>query len=226
MHGDEGMCPPNFHLVRGHLRTCHSGTKTTVKTHIAKNPKHKDGSHYFSENLRYVYFVDHTVDAKLHLGKICGFAEYEEIDDVISFWMDFWKNKGLIFPDDLTPRHIKAMIAYESSFDPEVKAKSKKSTALGLMQVTSTARNALSRKKNKSGYQEVKRETIAIEHPMLKDVVINVAVGTRWLAHKYTTIPKKMERTAFNIIKNYNQWNEEGTKYATNIMELYNKKCP
>lgn len=31
------MCPPGNHIVRGHERICHSGTRTWVDTHTIKN---------------------------------------------------------------------------------------------------------------------------------------------------------------------------------------------
>ena len=60
------MCKPGFHLVRGHQRTCQTGTKTWVDAHIAKNP----GSRIdilLSENILWLYWTSKEPVSYTHL---------------------------------------------------------------------------------------------------------------------------------------------------------------
>jgi hypothetical protein len=70
-----------------------------------------------------------------NLGKVKGYGEFPELDFVIQFWLNFWKEQGLKFPEDLDPFLIKAIIAVESRFIPAVRTKISGSSATGLMQV-------------------------------------------------------------------------------------------
>jgi hypothetical protein len=216
-----GMCEPGYHTVRGHWRECASGVTTWVDEHTRKNLG-QNTNFYLSENL---YYLFHQGTRKYpSIGKICGFPEYKSVDDLIQFWLDYWKSKGLPFPDDLNPKLIKALIAHESSFNPN--ARSKSSTALGLMQLTKKTMNALSGKKGGiSKQREVKKENLKLDHESLKDPMLNVAAGTRWLSHKFSIIGKEKEKTSFNMLKAYNQWNEKGEEYARKVYVLYNAKC-
>lgn len=213
-----GMCEPGYHTVRGHWRECASGVTTWVDEHTRRNRGRN--SSYLPENLYYLF--QQNTKKYPHIGKICGFPEYKSVDDLIQFWLDYWKSKGLPFPDDLDPKLVKSLMAYESAFNPN--AKSKSSTASGLMQVTKKTMNDLSGKKvNK--HQEVKKENLKFDHESLKDPMLNVAAGTRWLSHKFSIIGKGEEKTSFNMLKAYNQWNEKGEAYARKVYELYNAKC-
>jgi hypothetical protein len=219
-----GVCDLGYHFVKGHNRICHSGKATWVNEHIRKNKarQSKDYQPYLSENLYYVFQKARKRNYP-KIGKICGFLEYEEVDLLIHFWLDYWREQGLPFPDNLTPKHVKALIAHESSFNP--KAKAKTSTAAGLMQITKTARMSMSGKEIK-GYAEVQKGSIQIDSHDLFNPLINVASGTRWLSYKFSKIPKNAEKNVFNTMKNYNQWNKDGEAYARNVLELYEKKCP
>ena len=217
-------CAPGYHPVREHQRTCKSGKVTIVHEHMAKNPAHTEHSHYLRSNLYYL-FQNGKGNYK-PIGKICGFDEYEEVDPLIRFWLNYWESRGLSFPTDMEPKHVKALIAHESSFNPKAKAKSKRSKATGLMQVLNSTRSHLSGRADSSGWVEVKDEQIRITQDDLLDPLINVAAGTRWLAYKTSKIPKGKDKIIYNLLKNYNQWNAEGDKYAKKVLELYNAKCP
>lgn len=209
------MCPVGFHIVRGHNRTCHSGTKTWVDAHNAKNPA-RGKLVYLSENLSYLYW---NADLKKYhdLKAIKGFPAHHELDALIQFWLDYWRLQGLKYPDDLDPLVVKAMVAYESSFNPS--ATSNQSTATGLIQMTNTARLDLSGRKLNGG-QYIKDQAVSITQADLKDPLINIAAAMRWLAAKYGSIPSRQEKTTFNLLQAYNS-QKEGTKYAEKIMQLY-----
>jgi hypothetical protein len=137
-----GMCEPGYHTVRGHWRECASGVTTWVDEHTRMN-RGRNADCYLPENL---YHLFHQGTKKYtSIGKICGFPEYKSVDDLIHFWLDYWKSKDLPFPEDLNPKLVKSLMAYESAFNPN--AKSKSSTALGLMQITKKTMNDLSGKK-------------------------------------------------------------------------------
>lgn len=217
---DGGTCAPGYHFVRGHERVCKSGKVTWVDEHTARNPG-RNASSYLSENLYFLFQESKNTYPKI--GKICGFDEYEEVDPLIHFWLGYWKDRGLPFPEDLDPKLVKAVIAYESSFNPA--AKSKGSSATGLMQVTNSTRAILSGSPKKDGVVEIKKEQIKVKQDDLKDPLINVAVATRWLSYKYQSLSRGSEKNAFNMLKYYNEWNERGEKYAKKVFELYQAKC-
>jgi hypothetical protein len=66
-----------------------------------------------------------------------------ELDPAIQFWLNYWKEQGLPFPKDLTPFHIKVLIAKESSFRTKADPGGGESSAYGLMQITNTTRQDL-----------------------------------------------------------------------------------
>src|SRR3990167_9186372 len=98
------MCTPGFHVVSGHNRTCHSGTKTWVDAHMRKNPGKKLKILLF-ENLHYIFWNTQKEFKKLK--GINGFKEHSELDDVIQFWLEYWKEQGIEVPQDLDPLLIK-----------------------------------------------------------------------------------------------------------------------
>ncbi|MEQ1876938.1 MAG: transglycosylase SLT domain-containing protein, partial [Bdellovibrionia bacterium] len=127
------MCPPGNHVVRGHERICHSGTRTWVDTHIRRNrgaiPKI-----LLIEIIHYLYWNSKKKSERV--GKVFGFSENAELDAVIHFWLMYWKEQGLKFPAALDPLWIKTIIAVESSFEPQAKTKVEGSSATGLIQIT------------------------------------------------------------------------------------------
>lgn len=213
-------CPPGYHYVTGHIRKCHSGSKIWVQEHFAKNPGYEPP---LDQQALEKIFKEADTKKFLKLGKICKFPENEYLDPIIQFWLDYWKNKKLPFPPDLTPRLIKSMIAKESSFNPEIQAKD--SLAKGLLQLTDETRRLLGGKIN-NGYQEIKNHQIIISPEDLFIPNVNVACGIRWISYKFKLIPKKEEKNTFNTFRNYNNWNHGGEKYATDIFKMAEKKCP
>lgn len=214
------MCAPGYHVVHGHERVCHSGTRTWVDTHLRKNrgslPKI-----LLIENIQYLYWASKTKYGPI--GKIEGFSENPKLDAVIQFWLGYWKAQGLKFPAGLDPLLIKTIIAIESSFDPQAKTKVKGSSATGLMQLTDETRRVLSGRVDKKGYRELRSDYFEISKSDVQDPIVAVAAGTRWLAHKYSMIPKRAEKTLHNTIKNYHSWDKQGEAYAKKVEELYRK---
>jgi soluble lytic murein transglycosylase-like protein len=148
------------------------------------------------------------------IGKICGFPENAQLDSMIHFWLEFWKQQGLKYPQDLTPRLIKAMIAKESSFNPRAQPKDPKMTARGLMQIKKDTWEFLGGAKKADGLRELSSQHVFVSQDDLFDPLTNVACGTRWLARKYQLIPKNTQKNAFNNLKAYNTWEPKGEAYA------------
>jgi hypothetical protein len=129
------MAPPSSHVVKRHAKVSQNGIKYYVKAHTRKNRGKK--AILLPENLLYLYW--HGYRDFPSVGAIKGFEEYPELDSVIQFWLNFWKEQGLPFPKDLNPHLIKALIAKESSFRTQVRTRAKNSSATGLMQILHNA---------------------------------------------------------------------------------------
>jgi len=142
---------------------------------------------------------------------------------VIQFWLEYWKDQGLKFPAELDPLFVKTIIAIESTFDPNVKTKIKGSSATGLMQITDETRGVLSGRPDKTGYREMKSSYLEISNTDVRDPIVAIAAGTRWLAYKYSAIPKLAKKTLHNTIKNYHSWDNPGEAYAKSVESLYKK---
>ena len=215
---EDEMCAVGFHVVRGHERICHSGTRTWVDAHLAKNPGGNKSMH-LKENLFYLYWR-RKITPSVPINSIKGFPAHHEVDALIQFWIAYWQDQGLKFPDGFDPLIVKVIMAVESSFN--VMAASKQSTAVGLMQVTGTARIDLSGRK-RDGFRYIRNQLISVSHTDLQDPLINIAVAIRWLAVKFAAIPKGNDRTVFNMLKAYNDWGPAGEAYAKRVLQLYER---
>lgn len=211
---EDEMCKTGYHLVRGHKRACESGTKTWVDAHRRKNRGKRTS--YLSENLLFIYWENKKKYPSLKSVK--GFPSHHEIDSIIQFWMEYWEKQGEGFPKGLTPLHVKVLVAIESGFDP--RAFSKTSSAKGLMQVLSSARNALQGTKDIKK-NEVKSNYLSVSQKQLEDPVVNIATGIRWLAHKFYLLRNHQDRSLKRVIANYHSADKAGNQYAEKILELY-----
>ena len=133
------MAPPGFHVVKRHAKISENGIKYFVKAHLRKNRGKL--AILLPENILYLYW--HGDQDYPRLGNVDGFSEYPELDPVSQFWLNYWKEQGLSFPKDLTPFHIKVLIAKESSFRTKADPGVAESSAYGLMQITNTTRQDL-----------------------------------------------------------------------------------
>ena len=216
------MCPIGSHVVKGHYRICKGGTKTWVDIHIRRNRKSR--KMYLSENLLYIYWNNKKREYK-KINPIKGLKGHHKVDPVIQFWLDYWKGKGLKFPSGLTPLHIKAMIAVESSFRVKVRTRAKNSTATGLMQVTNTTRGILSGK-TKRQRNDTRTQFITISREDLDNPVIAIAAGVRWLSHKYHTLlrsKKIKDKSLKATIRDYHSRDKAGEDYAAKVLLYYNQ---
>ena len=208
------MAPPGCHVVKRQARISKSGIKYYVKAHIRKNRGQK--ILLLPENILYLFW--HGEDEFTRLGKVKGYPEHPELDAVIQFWLNYWKEIGLKFPADLDPFMIKVLIAVESRFIVNADPKVSHSTAFGLMQITNTTRGDLAGRPVKKhvllrdGYLDLDREDLI-------DPVISIAAGIRWLSYKFESI-KVEKKNSFNMLRNYNSWSK-GEPYAKKVLDLY-----
>ncbi len=213
------VCPPGSHVVHGFKRVCQSGIAAWVHAHVRKNRGRispgllKDNIHYLFWNSKKKYPALNPIDGYGNQG-----AEYDEL---IQFWLEYWKFEGIAFPEKLDPLLIKALIAVESTFNPNAKAKG--STASGLMQVTDQMMRILGGGANKDDYIEARKALIHVKKDDKLDPVVNIALGIRLLGHKYSKIPKEAEKSLYNTIKNYKSWKKEGDAYAKEVFSKYEK---
>lgn len=213
------MCAPGYHVVRGHKRICKSGTATWVDEHVRKNHgKIRPG--LLQENIWYLFW--NSKKKYPALKPISGFKNKgSEYDEVIQFWLDYWKAQGVAYPADLNPLMIKAIIALESGFTE--KAKNKKSTAEGLMQITDQSLRILGGFPDGDGWTEVKNNLIHVVKTDKRDPIINIAIGIRLLGHKFGQIRNSGLKDAWKLIAIYNSRNEKiGGEYAETVRKLYN----
>ena len=214
----EEMCPPGYHVVHGHERICHSGTATWVDAHIRKNHgKIRPG--LLKENILFLFW--NSKQNFPALKAIDGFKGGAEYDAAIQFWLQYWKYQGVLFPDGLDPLLIKTMIAVESSFNPS--AKSKTTTAAGLMQILDPTLRLLGGFPNEEKWIEVRTNLIHVTKQDKFDPIVSIALGTRLIGQKIAAIKKKEKRTVYEAIRRYHSNNEAGDAYAKNILELYEK---
>ena len=211
------MAPPGSHVVKKQARISKNGVKYFVKAHIRKNRGKKVV--LLPENLLYLYW--HGDREYPNLGKVKGYNEFPELDSVIQFWLNFWKEQGLKFPKDLDPFLIKTIIAIESRFRPAVRTNLPGRSATGLMQVTNTTRQDLNGK-SKESKNALRDSFLDLDMVDLTDPVINIAAGIRWLSHKYTKPKTGAKKNLFNMLKGYYAWNNDGEAHAHKVLNVYN----
>ena len=83
-------CKPGLHYIKRHTRVSKTGVKHVVEAHCRINPKSKRKV-LFSSNLNYLFESRSQKYPKLK--KIKGYNDYGQYDDMIQFWLNYWKNK-------------------------------------------------------------------------------------------------------------------------------------
>lgn len=215
-------CKPGYHHVKKHQRISKNGAKHIVEEHCRKNSKLKERFLYRS-NLNYIYDKFKNNYKYKKLNRIKGYPQDKgQYDELIQFWLNYWKGQGLI-SEDIDPLLVKVLIACESSFRENVITKMPGSTATGLMQIVQKTMKILARKLG----NEIRKANIDITQEEAKEANTNIAVGTRWLIYKITTSPwnKKSSKKdrMYGGVKYYHSWDIYGEEYAKKIFDLYEK---
>ena len=168
------------------------------------------------ENLQFLYW--HKTKKYPKINAIKGFPGHHNLDDVIQFWLHYWPSNRVNFPEGLQPLHIKALIAVESSFNP--KAKARTTSATGLMQVLKTALRGLKGVEN-NNWREVRNNYIRVSSKELEDPVVNIAVGIRWLGHKFYLLRNHNKKGVRETIRDYHSRNKAGEVHADKVLHYY-----
>ena len=217
------ICRPGTHHVKKHFRISTNGKRHVVEEHCRTNPKHKSNI-LFASNLEYLFVNKKKKYSKLK--KIQGQKDFGQYDEMIQFWLDYWKNKNEI-NFNIDPMIIKSIITVESSFREKVITKIPGSSATGLMQVTKSTMKWLSGKPKKDGYIQVSKNQVDINQKEAQSANSNIAAGTRWLIFKINTSPDRKSKTnkkrLYAGVKFYYGWNEDGQKYLEKVLKVYNE---
>lgn len=89
------------------------------------------------------------------------------------------------------------------------------------MQVLKTAIVLLAGKR-RNGWIEVRDNYIESNQKDLEDPVINIAVGIRWLGHKYFLLRNHKNVTQKEVIRDYHSRDKDGEAYAKKVLKYYN----
>lgn len=186
-------CGKGQHLVREHTGHTHpskknpSGTDATWHEHCANNPSGKDELS-FAE----IKFINNTYFADLSgpptpymLTKLFRYAD--KYDAEIRGWVQYW-NDIFKLGDPLDADIVKALIATESSFDPQPE---EHPHVYGLMQLRGDTHQYLSGKKH-----DLRNHFVCVSTHELLDPSINICGGVRWLFRKKETAAGLLKRRA------------------------------
>ena len=192
------LCPPGEHWRRTHpLRIPPSkknpaGGVTTRHGHCVLNPTGKDQLYpdeiqeMTEQNFSKVKERPCPIDMGF-VGKNNG----NQYDDLIAGWTKYW-NDVLKPETPLDPDIVKALIATESGFRPEILADKKdKNSARGLMQITNDTRKILGDEKG-----ELKDHYLTLTREDLNNPSNNICAGIRWLFRKRAIASSLLKRTA------------------------------
>jgi hypothetical protein len=120
-------------------------------------------------------------------GKLSKFKNADKYDEIIAVWSDYFNKKFNATPP-LDPDVVKALIASESSFNPDPPRNRK--IALGLTQITKQTLKILQDPNGEAKeliFQDLRQKD-------LKDPNISIPLAVRWLHRKKETATSKLKR--------------------------------
>ena len=202
-------------VVREHPRRIPVSKKNpTGRTIVDRHLRHIEGQ-YLDLNLINATFKNYDKKNILYpaKGKL-NLPNEDKYDDYIAVWVDYF-NKKLNLKSPLDPDMVKALIASESTFNPNaVNAK-----ATGLTQITTDTLKILQDLSGESKdfvFKDIRKKD-------LKDPNVSVALGVRWLAYKKNYAEKILKRAATSdeIIQVYKGILNDKSDTAKRIMKDY-----
>lgn len=217
------ICPLGEHWRRTTKVRAHFRNGVKVASHVRKGGCAKNSS-----KLDQIYWDELFKIADMQFRKLkgapysndLGFKRGNEFDELIRGWTHYW-NEIFQLHEKLDPNLVKALIATESGFNPlsQTKTKSNLRRATGLLQLTGQTRKVLSDEKG-----ELKDHLVNLRgESSLKNPVLNLAAGIRWLFRKYEIAKGRDKKanwlSAIALYKSYPK-NHPQMKKLTNI---YNK---
>jgi ribosomal protein S15P/S13E len=219
------LCPPGEHWVRTHplrvppSKTNPQGSMTTRHGHCALNPTGKD--QLYPDEIQEIGTQNFSKVKERPCPINLKYKNGSQYDDLIAGWTRYWNEvlePEVPLPADL----VKALIASESKFDPNILANKKdQNSARGLMQITNKTRKILADEKG-----ELKDHFLTLTREELNDPSNNICAGIRWLFRKHAIASSRLKRLA--------TWEEavaefKGTRTATSaraaeLMRRFNKE--
>lgn len=201
------FCEKGRHFVSEHIekippsKTHPEGSTTIVHEHCAINPSHKDelGS-YEIAYISLKYFSDLSGSPSPNI--LNEFQNADKYDQEIRGWVRYWND--VFQPNErLDPNLIKALIATESSFNPDPPGNK---TAHGLMQLTSLTLHVLNDTKGELQDYLIRSTGNESVNPSL-----NICAGIRWLFRKKETATKRLghEATWYEAVIEYKDYWKE-----------------
>lgn len=216
------VCPVGEHWVQRHPKHLKTGKITDHDGHCRKNPSKKDllkgdEMDLIANSKRFLNPKVKVSKADLKI-RMVNLEKQNKYDDLISGWTAYW-NDIFQLKDPLHPNHVKALIATESKFKPNARAKNppKIRPARGLMQITErTTRWA---KDHKLG--EYRDHFIDLEYEDLWAPNRNIAFGIRQIFRKKETTKwvLKREPSWFEVLMDYKGLLKSNSKYAKTAQE-------
>ena len=199
------LCSSGEHWVRSHnmhvppSKEHPEGYETIRHAHCAKNPSGKDQL-YPDEILEISDKKFFNVQPKPCPIKLTFKENGSKFDDLIAGWTQYW-NDVLSPTEILDPNLVKALIASESSFDPDILANKKDlNSGRGLMQLINLTRKILGDEKG-----ELINHFVTVSREDLNNPSINICAGIRWLFQK--------KKLASSILKREATWEEAVFEY-------------
>jgi len=185
------LCPLGKHYVREHREHIppskkHPAGEIIIRhAHCANNPLKKNGRQIKDV----ISFDELRIISKAHFSQLEGAPEADvleypradEFDALIRGWVLYW-NEVFEAKDLLDPNLVKALIASESGFNPDIvnfKNPPEIGPARGLMQLTDITLRILHAHED-----ELRDHFIYLSHAKAMDPSANICAGTRWLFQK------------------------------------------
>ncbi len=140
----------------------------------------------------------------------------DKYDEVIAVWTDYFNRKFHADPP-LDPDVVKALIASESSFNPDPLGNRK--IALGIAQVTKKTFKILLDPKSEAKefiFKDIRQKDLA-------DPNISIPMAVRWLHRKKETAASKLKRAPNHeeVILEYKGLLKSSTKLKNDALEIY-----
>jgi len=185
-----------------------AGSITNRRGHCARNPSGKDQLYpdEILEITQQSFKELKTKPCQSDLGfKIKG----TQFDDLIAGWTKYW-NEVLKPKVPLKSNIVKALIASESGFNPNMLANKKNSnSARGLMQILNSTRKTLGDEKG-----EIKDHFLTAPKDELNDPSVNICAGIRWLFQK--------QKLASSYLNRESSWEEAVMNYKGKLKSKSN----
>jgi hypothetical protein len=152
-------------------------------------------------------------------GKLKEYPNADKYDYVIAVWNDYFNKKFNTYPP-LDPDVVKALIASESSFNPDPKKNRK--IALGITQITKPTLKILQEPTGESKefiFKDIRQKD-------LKDPNIAIPIAIRWLHRKKETAASKLGREPNHeeIILDYKGLLRSNSEYKKSGLKKYSKE--